>query len=179
MIELQNKQIMKCIICCKEKNIDIAKVAEKLKHLDNIDFVDENGYDFFIRTYYTAKSGTTLATQYSDSKAKCCGDCYKKIKRAEKLELLLFSVGAITMIYLLLIFSDGGEGISSGHLFLLPISLFLMIIPAFLAKRRVKIHPDSPINDYKDIPGIELGEFKFSNSKVLLRTRDNEYWWLM
>lgn len=170
---------MRCIICCEEKNIDMTKIVKELRYLDNIDFVDDDGFDFIIRKYSRGGSGTTMATKYSDYKAKCCGDCYKKIKRVETIELLLFSVGAIMAGYFMLIASGGSEGMSSNGLYLMPISLFLLLIPNFFAKRRVKINKDSTINYFKDNISVPMGEYRFSNTKVMLRTRNNEYWWLM
>ncbi len=147
---------MNCIICCKEINID------------------ESNSKVYIREFARKAEGTTISTKYIDKKVKPCKDCYDRVKRVERIESFLFYIGAIPAVYGTLLLTYEASAGTDVIIYAFA-GIFLMCIASFLPSNRVKIHEDSVI---KKIEGRANIDKKYSASKVLIRTRENEQWWL-
>lgn len=151
---------MECVIC--NANIEDADTASQI----------------FIRKYASRTKGTTVVTSYYDRKEICCKACHAKIKRIENLEFTLFIIAAILLTGSVFIMYNEPSSIDISVYICAILAIVLLLIAQYLSTRRVKIN--SFLKEDTGIPIIdEGGAVSFKKAKILIRSREQEYWWLM
>ena len=127
-----------------------------------------------IRVFASKGMGTTVHTKWQDISTNACEACHKKIKTVENTERLLVLLSAFLAIPFFFYVLADAASLNKEMVIKGVAGIIILIAAEYLARFRIKFSPDSAVLNAANASPI----FNRKKNKVIVRSREKEFWWL-